>query len=122
MCAPRVISFAGKTGDLKFWSEETSLTVACLKQRLHTLGWPLEKVLTEPVRSKVELPKKGQKFGRMTVKRACRHKGHIYLRCDCDCGTRDHIITLSNLKRGFACGCQRRERMIEFNKQRRKTA
>lgn len=60
----------------------------------------------------------GQKFGKLTVKRLKRideypnkKRKKIEWYCDCECGTKDHLVSSDHLKRGDvkSCGCLRRK-------------
>ena len=52
----------------------------------------------------------GQQFGKLTViRRAPNHPSNnfVYWYCDCECGTKDYIVSGQNLKQGYtqSCGC-----------------
>jgi hypothetical protein len=50
----------------------------------------------------------GQRYGRLiAVRRGPDSKaGHVRYYCDCDCGTKDHLVTASGLRNGQkSCGC-----------------
>lgn len=44
----RLITYGGKTQNLKSWSEELNIPYFCLRSRLNTLKWTVEKAFTTP--------------------------------------------------------------------------
>lgn len=60
----------------------------------------------------------GQKFGKLTVTREKKieeypgnKRKRVEWYCDCSCGTKDHVVSTSNLKGGstLSCGCYHKE-------------
>ena len=57
----------------------------------------------------------GQRFGKLTViERAPGGApgGNVLWICDCDCGTRGHVVSSGNIKKAKSCGCVRRYRQL----------
>ena len=46
----RLLTFRGRTQSLAAWAEETGISQFTLSTRVNTLGWSVERALTEPVR------------------------------------------------------------------------
>jgi hypothetical protein len=44
----RLITYSGKTQNLRSWSEELNIPYFCLRSRLNTLKWTVEKAFTTP--------------------------------------------------------------------------
>ena len=63
----------------------------------------------------------GQKFNRLTViKRADNIGKHTAWYCNCDCGSKNIIVTSDNLKSNNvkSCGCLQREKAAENGRKR----
>jgi hypothetical protein len=59
----------------------------------------------------------GQKFGRLTARKFYERKNNItYWMCDCECGNKDVIASVPNLRRGTkkSCGCIGNGRFLDL--------
>ena len=57
----------------------------------------------------------GFKNGRLTVTGKCPWRIGYWM-CDCECGTKGHLVRKNNLKKTKSCGCLRDERVAEAAK------
>lgn len=104
-------TIGGRRRNLQQWCDEYGVSRSMVNARL-SRGWPIERALTTPKRTRDKRALVGKRFGRLTVLRFAgvdKHRCSVY-ECRCECGS---VIKVSSndLMTGHnrSCGCLKDE-------------